>query len=100
MFAFRRAGHRASGPRHRLELLTHLPSKPTRRQTKSTKGKMHFSKNSASQTDRIKNECKFMVDSGLYVIVDSAYAIKWILHRDHLYICLFKNYLKFENSKN
>ena len=41
-----------------------------------------------------------MVDSGLYVIVDSAYAIKWILHRDHLYICLFKNYLKFENSKN
>ncbi len=34
----RRLGHRPPRPRHRLQLLTHLPSESTGRQTESSKG--------------------------------------------------------------
>ena len=34
----RRARHRASGARHRLQLLPHLPPEPARRQTQSAEG--------------------------------------------------------------
>ncbi len=44
VFTLRGPCHRPTRPRHRIQLLTHLPSKPARRQAQGPEGKLyHFS---------------------------------------------------------